>query len=224
MAEPYIGEICIFGFNFAPVGWSSCEGQHLPIQQNAALYSLLGVQFGGNGTTDFVLPDLRGRLPLGAGVRPLDNANFLVGAVGGAVTQTGQGNVSFALNANNLPAHNHPATLALTSTPTTVTVSASKDNAALPSPGTGNYIASNVAKTGAGAGPVNAFVATATAGTVPLGGSAVSGGVTGGTVTVGNTGAGQPVVAPFQVAVNTANPYLALKFCIAMEGIYPQRP
>ena len=61
--EPFIGQIELFGFNFAPVGWSTCEGQVLPIDQNTALFSLLGTTFGGNGQTDFALPDLRGKAP-----------------------------------------------------------------------------------------------------------------------------------------------------------------
>ena len=62
MAEPYLGEIEAFPFNFAPKGWAFCAGQLLPINQNQALFALLGTTFGGNGTTTFALPDLRGRI------------------------------------------------------------------------------------------------------------------------------------------------------------------
>lgn len=61
MSEPFIGEIRMFGFNFAPRGWASCSGQLIAIQQNTALFSLLGTTFGGDGRTTFGLPDLRGR-------------------------------------------------------------------------------------------------------------------------------------------------------------------
>ncbi len=65
MVEPFIGEVALFGFNFAPTGWASCEGQLLPIAQNAALFSLLGSTFGGDGQTTFALPDLHGQAPAG---------------------------------------------------------------------------------------------------------------------------------------------------------------
>ena len=72
MAEPFLGEIRMVGFNFAPKGWAFCNGQLLPISQNTALFSLLGTTYGGNGQTTFALPDLRGRVadPPGAGARP----------------------------------------------------------------------------------------------------------------------------------------------------------
>ena len=65
MAEPYVSEIRMFSFNWAPIGWSQCNGQSMPIQQNAALYSLIGTRFGGDGQNNFLLPDLRGRVPVG---------------------------------------------------------------------------------------------------------------------------------------------------------------
>ena len=65
--EPFLGEILVTSFNFAPKGWALCNGQLLPINQNQALFSLLGTTYGGNGSTTFALPDLRGRLPMHAG-------------------------------------------------------------------------------------------------------------------------------------------------------------
>ena len=64
MAEPFIGQISIFSFNFPPKGWAFCNGQLLPINQNQALFSLLGTMYGGDGRTTFALPDLRGRVPM----------------------------------------------------------------------------------------------------------------------------------------------------------------
>jgi microcystin-dependent protein len=63
--QPFIGQITVFPFNFAPVGWALCEGQLMPISQNTALFSLLGTFYGGDGRTTFALPDLRGRVPIG---------------------------------------------------------------------------------------------------------------------------------------------------------------
>lgn len=96
--EPYLGQLQLFAFNFVPKGWMPCEGQLLSIQQYQALYALLGTTFGGNGTTTFGLPDLRGRAALGAGQRP-----------GGAYYQLGQqgGSEGVTLMADNLPAHDH---------------------------------------------------------------------------------------------------------------------
>ena len=64
MSEPFLGEIRMLGFNFTPQGWAPCNGQLLPINQNQALFSLLGTTYGGDGTTTFALPDLRSRVPV----------------------------------------------------------------------------------------------------------------------------------------------------------------
>jgi microcystin-dependent protein len=98
MAEPFIAEIRMAGFNFAPVGWATCDGQLLSIAQNTALFSLLGTTFGGNGTTNFGLPDLRGSAPLHFGQGP-GLTDRSLGEKSGAATVT--------LAANELPAHTH---------------------------------------------------------------------------------------------------------------------
>jgi microcystin-dependent protein len=98
MSEPFVGEIRIFGFNFAPQGWAFCQGQLLPIAQNTALFSLLGTTYGGNGISTFALPNLQGRVPVhqgqGAGLSP-----YNLGQSGGASTVT--------LAATQMPAHSH---------------------------------------------------------------------------------------------------------------------
>jgi len=96
--EPFIGQIQAFGFNFAPRGWAFCSGQLLPISQYTALFALLGTQFGGNGTTTFGLPDLRGRSGLHFGQGP-GLSSIVIGQQGGAQNQT--------LTVANLPAHGH---------------------------------------------------------------------------------------------------------------------
>lgn len=96
--EPFLGQIQLFGFNFAPRGWAKCEGQLLPIAQYSALFSLLGTTYGGDGRTSFGLPDLRGRAPIGAGNGP-GLSDHRLGAKGGAETT----NISEA----NLPSHTH---------------------------------------------------------------------------------------------------------------------
>ena len=67
MADPFVAEIRILGFNFAPIGWAFCDGQLLPISQNTALFSLLGTTYGGNGQSNFALPNLQGKVPLHIG-------------------------------------------------------------------------------------------------------------------------------------------------------------
>jgi microcystin-dependent protein len=98
VAEPFLGEIRMFGFNFAPVGWAQANGQLLPIAQNTALFSLLGTQFGGDGVTTFALPDLRGRVALHEGQGP-GLTNRTVGEKGGAETVT--------LTTAQMPNHTH---------------------------------------------------------------------------------------------------------------------
>ncbi|MCG2612571.1 tail fiber protein [Flavobacterium sp. SM15] len=98
--EPFIGEVKILGFNFAPVGYMTCSGQTLSIASNTALFSLIGTIYGGNGQTTFNLPNLQGRMPIGQGQGP-GLPNYTIGAVGGNVQNT--------LTTQNMPAHVHPA-------------------------------------------------------------------------------------------------------------------
>ena len=97
--NPFLGQILMVAFNFAPLGWALCNGQLMPINQNQALFSLLGTTFGGNGTTDFALPNLQGRVPVHMGSN--GSSNYVMGQIGGAE--------SVALTVNNLPAHSHTA-------------------------------------------------------------------------------------------------------------------
>ena len=100
MSEPFLAEIRIFPYNFAPRGWAFCQGQLLAISQNTALFALLGTTYGGNGITTFGLPDLRGRCAVhvgqGPGLSPYD-----LGQVGGTETVT--------LNSQQIAPHPHPA-------------------------------------------------------------------------------------------------------------------
>jgi microcystin-dependent protein len=104
--DAFLGELRIFPFNFAPKGWAACNGQLLSIQQNAALFSILGIVYGGNGTTNFALPDLQGRVPLHFG------AGIAQGAKSGSNGTT--------LTAANMPQHTH--SLLGTSAPATADI------------------------------------------------------------------------------------------------------
>src|SRR5918911_2897428 len=94
MADPFVAEIRIFGFNFAPKGWATCDGQLLPISQNTALFALLGTYYGGDGKTTFALPNLAGSAPVHQ-----DDSEFFLGQTGGEQTVT--------LLSSEMASHNH---------------------------------------------------------------------------------------------------------------------
>ncbi len=98
MADPFVAEIRIFPFNFAPKGWAWCDGQLLPLSQNTALFSLLGTTYGGNGKSNFALPDLQGRAAMHPGQGPGLSLHDL-GETGGSETVT--------LLESEIPAHSH---------------------------------------------------------------------------------------------------------------------
>ena len=93
MSDPFLGEIKIISWNFAPKGWALCNGQFLPINQNQALFSLLGTMYGGNGQTTFALPNFRGRVPVHVG------SGFTQGEAAGSSAVT--------INQSTMPSHNH---------------------------------------------------------------------------------------------------------------------
>lgn len=98
MADPFIGEIRAFAFNYAPYGWATCDGQIMNINQNSALFSLLSNKFGGDGKTNFALPNLSGRAPMDMGTGPGLTPRNWGDTVGGATVP---------LSASNFPPHNH---------------------------------------------------------------------------------------------------------------------
>jgi len=93
MGQPYVGEIRLVGFNFAPVGWMFCDGSVLAISGNETLFNLIGTTYGGDGQSTFALPDLRGRIPIHQG------SGFVIGQISGSETVT--------LTVNQIPAHTH---------------------------------------------------------------------------------------------------------------------
>src|SRR5918992_4447304 len=96
--DPFVAEIRIFGFNFAPRGWATCDGQLLPISQNTALFALLGTMYGGDGKSTFALPNLKGAAPLCMGDGP-DGTSYYEGQTEGGPTVT--------LMQSELPVHSH---------------------------------------------------------------------------------------------------------------------
>jgi microcystin-dependent protein len=98
MADPFVGELMLVAFNFNPVGWQIAAGQIVSISQNTALFSLLGTQYGGNGTSNFALPNMQGNVPIGVGQGP-GLSQYFQGETGGSSTVT--------LLASETPNHNH---------------------------------------------------------------------------------------------------------------------
>ncbi|MDI9308851.1 MAG: tail fiber protein [Limnohabitans sp.] len=156
--EPFIGEIKIFGFNFAPIGYAFCWGQQMSIAQNSALFALLGTTFGGNGVQTFNLPDLRGRLPIGQGSGPGLNS-IQMGEMSGVNNIT--------ILPSNMPVHNHGLS---TVSVKVIASSGIADEASA----SGNYLATSATNIYSGNGPTpNTFVGSTqvSGATDPSGGS-----------------------------------------------------
>jgi len=217
--DAYMGMIFPWAMNWAPVNFMLCQGQLLPVTSYQALFSLLGTTYGGNGTTDFALPNLQGVFMLGAGQNIKTGQTYVEAQTGGQLQTT--------LTVSQMPTHTHAATFQGTGggggsyTPpnVTVTVQASPAAGTQSSP-TGNYLAGSVATAPA----KNLFVPGTAAGTlgniagvsaVVTGGSASGGGITGGNVTVQPAGGTTPVP--------TMPPYLVLNYIICVYGIFPSR-
>ncbi|MCB1057055.1 MAG: phage tail protein [Acidobacteria bacterium] len=170
MSEPFLAEVRIVGFNFAPRGWAFCDGQILPINQNQSLYSLLGTTYGGDGRTTFALPDLRGRTPIHVG-RSDGGEHHSLGQKSGEETHT--------LSVNEMPQHDHVAY-----------ADSTDGNTPVPQGGFLSQTPSRIYND-----PTNLVDLRS------------------GTVT--NVGGSQ--------AHDNMQPYLALNFCIALQGLFPSR-
>jgi len=168
--NPYLGEIRIFAGNFAPQGWALCNGQLLPISNNAALFSLLGTYYGGDGVSTFALPNLQSRVPVGQGQGP-KLSPYVLGQQGGTENVT--------LTAQQMPQHNHTM--------------------------------GTLSSAGTAARPNANLLAQSTAGNVY--GPAPSDGSSLNTAAIGSAGSSHPHA--------NIQPYLALTFIIALQGVYP---
>lgn len=164
MSNPFLSEIRIVSFNFPPKGWALCNGQLLPINQNQALFSLLGTTYGGDGRVNFALPDLRGRVPIHFG--------------SGNTLGERAGEENHTLNINEIPAHVHP-----------VSASNADPNQGLP---TGNIWAN-------GSGAYSSAASDSSMNPA----------------SIGSAGGSQPHA--------NLQPYLALNFVIALQGIFPSQ-
>ncbi len=213
--EPFVGQLMLVGFNFAPRGYAAAAGQIMSIAQNSALFSLLGTTYGGNGQTTFALPNLNGRLAIGQGQGP-GTSNYSLGEVGGVETTT--------LNSQQLPQHTHVATTTVTPTSTlsaTTAINALAGPAVTRAPGPAGNMMSTGSVTVAGNALTVQMYATPGAGNpVTLAPAAAT------TALAGDiTATAQTTVLPTggSLPIGILQPFLALNYIIAVQGIFPSR-
>ncbi len=204
MSEPFLGEIRMVGFNFAPRGWALCAGQLMSISQNSALFALLGTTFGGDGVQTFALPDYRGRSPVGMG-----NGPNLTPIVQGDK----QGTENVTILQTQMPAHTHTAVLAPFSASLTgpLSIPAATTGTTQAAPGNTTVLG----PIAAGGRPGTLYSTTAADTTLAPFNATLTGQLTPGNPTIGTTGGSLPV--PIR------NPYLGTNFIIALEGVFPSR-
>ncbi|WP_263408588.1 phage tail protein [Terriglobus tenax] len=142
MSDQYLGEIRIFGGNFAPSGWALCNGQLISISQNSALFAILGTTYGGDGVQTFALPNLQGRLPLHWGTSTT-GSNYVLGEVSGSEKVT--------LLANNLPMHTHAISIPVNSGPADLSDPTGAIESTPNDPASGNPISSYTKNAATGA-------------------------------------------------------------------------
>lgn len=210
--DPFVGEISYVAFNYAPDGWLQCDGQVLPVNQYNALFSLIGNTYGGNGSTTFALPDMRGRVPVHRGQHP-GGSMFTLGQTGGAENT--------ALTVNNLPAHNHTATATSVSTSAvapgasaTSTLKAVNSDADQKNAG-GNSLANAKGLNSAYSAAAPNISMNAASIETTLSGLNIAT-TTSTNVSIGSTGNSQPFAI--------MQPYTVVNCIIAWQGIYPPRP
>lgn len=191
MDTPFVGQVIMFGFSFAPVGHAFCHGQLLPIEQNTALFSLIGTTFGGDGLSTFGLPNLQGRVPVGVGQGP---------GLGGFVDGQEDGSETVTLTTTNLPSHNH--LFNVSSMKGTLQCFNGRGDARDPAGHVPAIEAEGVTASYTNAGTLSSSLAS----------DAVE--ITG-ALALMPAGGGQPHT--------NMQPYLALNYCIALEGVFPSR-
>lgn len=172
--DPFLGEIRAFGFDFVPRGWAYCQGQLLPLSQNSALFALLGVTYGGDGRTNFALPDLRGIVPLNQGQGAGLATNYVMGQTGGATSTT--------LTSSQIGGHTH-------------SLNADRANVGVGAP-SGNLFGKSANRLGTLYAPAGNPTLMAVGVITPVGGNQ---------------------------SHSNLQPYLVLNYCIALQGIFPQR-
>lgn len=197
--EAFTGQINLWAPTYAPVGWSYCNGALLPISQYSALFYLIQALYGGDGKTNFALPDLRSRFAVGAGPAA-SGTNYVLSQTGGVTTA--------ALTQTNMPSHSHSATVQST---TTATLKAAVSNGTNTSPQV-NQGLSTPTTVGSNVPTLKIYGPAPTTGMVQLGGGA--GAVTSASLVIQSSGGSG---APY----NTLQPYQGISHIICLEGTFP---
>ncbi|HEX8316621.1 MAG TPA: tail fiber protein [Flavisolibacter sp.] len=214
MDEAYVGAIMLWAGTYVPQGWLACEGQTLSINQNQALFAVIGIQFGGDGSTNFKLPDLRSRVPVGKGQGQAPGlSNYNMGQTGGVETVT--------LTTQQMPMHNH-ALSGTASVPTaglqvTAVMPASDQPASTDTPGGGNVPAKSPDFASQGLPDVHIYGAPDGTTTLPVNVS-VSGTMT------ANLSSVQISPAGGGGAHENRQPFLGLQYIICTMGLFPPHP
>jgi microcystin-dependent protein len=226
--DAYMGSIMLWPISWAPQNWMFCDGSVLQISQYSALFALLGTTYGGNGTSNFALPDLRNIFPMGYAA---NGPSPVLGAKGGAANVT--------LSANQIAAHVHTVTVTDPGHVHAVTVPAHTHPFAVPCDTTGNptsispvggYLSNTSGIDAAIAAAVGSPVTTSATLYSTNGGGTMGGGTTGSASgTAGNSANSKTLISAVAAAnvggipVSTVPPYLALGYIICVYGIYPSR-
>lgn len=223
---PMVGEIKLVAFNTAPKHWMKCEGQLLNIIDYPNLYTILSTTFGGDGVLTFALPDMRGRVPVHTGVGPTQSTTYAQS--GGTAEQRVVGTGNVVLTIDQLPAHKHTATFTGTgsssTTPLTATMLVSTDEAGTSNANPGDYIGT-ASTTGSSAPFI--YAPDNSSGTIALNSSTITvsgntGGITGGTVDIAETGAGANIPVSITSSIPAQlPPFIALNYIICVSGSFP---
>jgi microcystin-dependent protein len=198
MPDPFIGEIRMVGFNYAPQGWALCNGQLLSIQQNTALFSLLGTTFGGDGRTTFGLPDLRGRVPMHQGQGP-GLSPYQMGDKGGVE--------SMSLSVSNMPQHFHTVSTTAKAN-VNLSIPANSNEGDTDVPGNNKVLA----KMSKGLSSVNGYTSAPANTQLQTQSETVDIAINTPTTATGGN-----------IPVDVLQPYQVVNFIIALEGIFPSR-
>lgn len=201
----YIGSVCTTAINFCPSGYLPMNGQLLSISQFQALFALIGCRWGGNCRTDFAVPDMRGRSPVGVGAGP---------GLTPIILGEGRGRESHLMSVEELPVHGHTATIEPGGPGVDVTITVFDGNGASPTPSETNSFLQAVGENPFSANTTANLYGTGTGNPVPLSGVSGGGGAVG-TVTIEESGGSRPFMVQ--------GPVMALSYCMAVEGVFPPR-
>lgn len=226
--DAFLGEIRAFPYTYVPNGWVECDGRLFSISQQTALFALIGTTYGGDGKVTFAVPDLRGRAIVQCGSGPLGTLAWGEDGGGGGASATGS--ATLALGAASMPAHAHDATFtpgaATAPVQPQIAFNASTDQASASIAPAGGFLSAQPASSGA---PSVIYSATASGTTALSGVTATAsggsgGGITGGTVAVANAGSGTAVTPVTAEVPGALPPFVAIRYGICVNGIFPQRP